>query len=364
MKVLHVINSLDIGGAQTLLNDALPQFSKKGLKSEVFVLKKSTEGDFEQLLTSKGIKIIYSNIGNIYSPLQVIELAKVIKENAYDIVHSHTFPSQYWVSLLFYRMRKGPKFITTEHNTSNRRRNIKIFKYFDKIIYKNYSKIICISDGTYNELLSWISSVKDKSIVIQNGIDLNKLINAKSLDKTEIVPNYKDGDKIVLMVARLTDQKDHTTVINAALKLPSNIHVVFVGNGEKREEYVEMINKLNLNDRVHLLGARKDVPNIMKTADLFVLSSHFEGFGLVVVEAMASGLPVIGSNVAGLTDIISGAGRLFDQGNADQLSEIIMELAENPDTRASMIEAGNTKSSLYSIGEFVDDHIDLYKSVL
>lgn len=125
-----------------------------------------------------------------------------------------------------------------------------------------------------------------------------------------------------------------------------------------------MINKLNLNDRVHLLGARKDVPNIMKTADLFVLSSHFEGFGLVAVEAMASGLPVIGSNVAGLTDIISGAGRLFDQGNADQLSEIIMELTENPDTCASMIDAGNTKSSLYSIREFVDGHIDLYKSIL
>ncbi|MED4288147.1 glycosyltransferase [Priestia megaterium] len=355
---------MDIGGAQTLLNDSLPEFEKNGVESEVFVLKKSTEGNFEQLLKSKGIKIIYSNISNIYSPIQMIELMKVIKENSYDIVHSHTFPSQYWVSLLCYRMRKGPKLITTEHNTSNRRRDKKVFKYIDKIIYGNYSKIICISDGTYNELVSWISNVKDKSIVIENGIDLNKLIDAKPLEKTEIVPNYKDGDKIVVMVARLTEQKDHETVINATSILPSNIHLVFVGNGEKRQEYIEMINKLNLNDRVHLLGARKDVPNIMKTADLFVLSSHFEGFGLVVVEAMASGLPVIGSDVAGLTDIVSGAGRLFDPGNAGQLSEIIMELAENSDICASMIEAGNKKSSLYSIGKFVDAHIKLYKSVL
>ncbi|MGG3640561.1 glycosyltransferase [Bacillus gobiensis] len=364
MNVLHVINSLDIGGAQTLLNDALPEFKKNGVRSDVFVLKKSTEGNFEQLLESNGIKIIYSNTKNIYSPLQIREIKKVIKENKYDIVHSHTFPSQYWVSLLHFMLREGPKLITTEHNTSNRRREKKVFKYIDNFIYINYSKIICISKGTFNELVEWVNIVKDKSIVIENGVNLSKYKNSKPLDKIELVPNYKSNDIIILMVARLTNQKDHETVIKSTLNLPRNIHIVFVGDGEKRSDYENMINKFNLNDRVHLLGAREDVPNIMKTADLFVLSSHFEGFGLVVVEAMASGLPIIGSNVNGLTDIISDVGCLFEKGNASQLTEIIMGLVEDPIEQASMIKAGYKKSSLYSIEKFVNDHINLYNSVL
>ncbi|MBT2718163.1 glycosyltransferase [Bacillus sp. ISL-57] len=364
MKVLHVINSLDIGGAQTLLNDALPEFEKKGVKSDVLVLKKSTEGNLEQLLKSKGINIIYSKVNNIYNPLQITEIKKVIRNDKYDIVHSHTFPSQYWVSLLRYMFQKKPKLITTEHNTSNRRREKKIFKYIDNFIYKSYSKIICISEGTRNELITWDCDVKDKSIVVENGIDLNKFNNAKSLDKTDLVPHYRPGDTILLMVARLTPQKDHETVIKSMLKLPENIYVVFVGDGEKHSEYLDMINTLNLNDKVILLGAREDIPNIMKAADLFVLSSHFEGFGLVVLEAMACGLPVIGSNVAGLTDIVSGAGRLFEKGDINQLSTIIKELAVDKKTCASMVKAGNKKSSLYSIDKFVEKHINVYKSIL
>ncbi|WP_175640165.1 glycosyltransferase [Metabacillus schmidteae] len=364
MRVLHVINSLDIGGAQTLLNDALPEFEKKGVQSEVFVLKRSTEGNFEQQLKNKGIKIIYSNISNIYNPLQILELKKVIKKRKYDIIHSHTFPSQYWVSLLRNTFKKTPKFITTEHNTSNRRRELKVFKYIDTIIYKNYSKIICISNGTFDELITWTKNVKHKSVVVENGIALSKFTNAKPLEKAKLVPNFKVGDFIVLMVARLTNQKDHETVIRSAMNLPNHIHVVFVGDGEKHNEYEEMIKNHKLNNRVHLLGARADVPNIMKTADLFVLSSHFEGFGLVAVEAMASGLPVIASDVAGLTEVVSGAGCLFKKGDAEKLSTIITDLEENKNNRLSMIDAGKKRSSLFSIEKFVDEHIQVYKSIL
>lgn len=364
MKVLHVINSLDIGGAQTLLTDSLPRFVEKKVESEVFVLKKSSEGNFEEILKFKGINIIYSQVEQIYSPLQILELKRLIQQNSYDIVHSHTFPSQYWVSLLKNLIRKPPVFITTEHSTSNRRREKKVFKYLDKFIYRNYRHIVCISEGTLSELITWVSDVKPKSSVIENGIDLKKLTVASPLNPKDIIPNYQDGDKIIVMVARLTEQKDHKTVIQAASKLPSNMHIVFVGGGEKYSEYEAMIKQNNLESQVHLLGPRKDVPNIIKAADLFVLSSHFEGFGLVVVEAMASGIPVIGSDVTGLTDVVSGAGKLFQQGDSQELANIIIELVNHPEMCTAMIEAGYKKSSLYSIERFVDEHMKLYQSLL
>lgn len=363
MKVLHVINSLDIGGAETLLKEALPLYLERDVQCDVLVLRKSSS-NYEQLLKAQGINVFYSKVKQIYSPLQIIYVSKFLTENHYDIVHSHLFPSQYWVSVARkFSSNKQLKLVTTEHNTSNGRRGKKPFYYMDKYIYGGYEKIICISEGTEKELHSWVKETSVKSHIIENGINIEKFKESRPLRKEELVPNYKDGDILIVMTARLTEQKDHTTVIEAAVGLPTNYHILFVGDGEKRSEYEKMVKEKNIEQRVHFLGMRSDVDQIMKTCDAFVLSSHFEGFGLVAVEAMASGLPVIASNVTGLAEVVGDAGVLFNQGNAEELRESIINICENNKLKNEFVTKGKIQAEKYSINHFIAQHISLYQDL-
>ncbi|PMC37358.1 glycosyltransferase [Bacillus sp. UMB0899] len=364
LKVLHIINSLDFGGAETLLKESLPLFKEKGIDCDVLVLRKSNSG-YEEFLKGHNIDIFYSNIKNIYNPLQISFITNFLNKNEYDVVHSHPFPSQYWVSLAkTLTSNKKVKFVTTEHNTSNGRRGKKIFYFLDKLIYSQYKKIICISEGTKRELVKWVPDTFEKAYIIENGVNLNKFINSKPLNRTDLIPTYRDGDKLILMTARLTEQKDHQTVINAASELPNNIHFLFAGDGEKRKEYETIVEEKNLTHRIHFLGMRPDVERIIKTVDLFVLSSHYEGFGLVAVEAMASGIPVIASNVSGLAEVVNEAGILFDKGNHKALISAINELVIDNNSYAEAKHKGIDRSKKYSLSVFVDNHINLYNNIL
>lgn len=362
MKILHVINSLNIGGAQALLREALPLFKNKGIDSDVFVLKKSTEGCYEQELAADGIDVIHSHVKNEYSPLQTREIVRAANKNNYDAIHSHTFPSQYWVSAAApFLKNKSVRLFTTEHNTTNRRRGKKIFRTLDRLVYKQYNRIICCSDETRTALTKWLPTTDSKSLVIANGVNVEKFRSAAPYKKHELIADCSEKDIFIVMVARLTGQKDHATVIKAASRLPDRCHVLFVGGGEKEKEYRQAVEELHLAERVHFLGSRTDVERIIKTSDMFVLSSHFEGLALVTIEAMAGGLPVIASNVSGVRDIVSETGLLFERGNAGELADLIQQVTENESLQKEMIRKGREESALYSIEAFVDKFTAFYK---
>ena len=132
-----------------------------------------------------------------------------------------------------------------------------------------------------------------------------------------------------MQVSRFAAEKDQMTLIRALKLLPNNYDVVLVGNGELLLQYKQRVKELGLSERVHFLGLRDDVPSILKMADIVVLSSNFEGFGLAAVEGMAAGKPVIASNVPGLAEVVSGAGLLFKLHDEYELADHIQKLSEN-----------------------------------
>lgn len=254
--------------------------------------------------------------------------------------------------------------ITTEHNTFNRRRNYIIFKYLDDKIYKQYDKIVCISEAAEKELLKWVPALKEKTTTIHNGIDLNKYNTSDPYHPSQIDSSINEENKLILMVARMDEQKDHETVIRAAQLLPDDVHILFVGDGPKRKGYEDKVKELNLKHRIHFLGIRHDVPRLMKSSDVFVLSSHWEGFGIVTIEAMASGMPVIVSDVPGFRDIVGDAGLLFKKGDSHELAKKIIYLLSSQREKLKLKEKGLNRARMFSIEKTVEQYINLYKSIL
>lgn len=358
MKILHVINNLGSGGAEKLIEETLPIMNKnKAVEVEVLLLT-DEKNVFDKKLKEDGIKISFVPLRKIYSIRNIFYIRNFIIKGRYDVVHVHLFPCQYWVAIASrFIFRHKPKFITTEHSTNNRRRTKKYFKWIEKNIYSSYDKVVSISKKTQDNLILWINpNEKDlkKFIVIENGIDIIRCSEAEPYKKSEISRKFNKNTKLVCMVGRFHEAKDQGTLIKAINKLPEEIHLILVGEGPLKEKNEDLAKQLEVYDRVHFLGFRNDVERILKTSDIVVLSSKWEGLSLSAIEGMACGKPFVASRVEGLEEIVGGYGLLFEQGNENELSEIIAELLNKKEFYDEVTDKCLERAKSYDVNNMVN----------
>lgn len=354
MKILHIINSLETGGAQKLLADMLSQMSQfKGIEIAVAVFK-ITDSDNERILKESGINIINidAHAMSLKSFLRLIPIMRGV-----DIVHAHLFAANY-ITAIANIFAKKP-LIFTEHSTHNKRRDHRWLKPIEKFVYSRFDTIICISDQTAQSLSNWIGSkISQKRItVIPNGIDITKYRDAPQKTPEEM---FGRRGIPLLMVSRFVKSKDQPTVIRA-LRYVNNpeAFLVFVGDGPLKGKCQKLAKETGLSDRVLFLGTRNDVPNIIKASSIGIQASNWEGFGLTAVEMMAGGIPVIASAVEGLKQLVENSGLLFRPNDFMDLAENINELIENG-IPSKLITAATSKSESYSIFNTIKSHLRVY----
>jgi glycosyltransferase involved in cell wall biosynthesis len=352
MKILHVITSLAPGGAEHLMVDLLPRLKNLGHDVEIAVFNSKKTYFYNQLI-ELGIKIHdFSEIESVYSFKHILRLKRLMKD--FDIVHTHNTACQMFA--VFGKTKKN-KLVTTEHSTSTRRRNYRVFYYIDRWMYRKYDKIICIAKPSEENLRSYIGNDYPISTIC-NGIDVNRFANAAQID-------LGLGDyKIVTMVAGFRYEKDQPTLIRAITHLPENYHLLLVGDGEKRSEIELLIAELKIQHRVHLLGLRNDVPQILRSSDVIVMSSHREGLSLSNVEGMASGKPFIASDVEGLKEVTEGYGELFPYGNDKELANIILKLTTNEEYCEYIVNKCKKRAMQYDISTMVENYNNVYENLI
>ena len=355
MKILQIITTLHIGGAEKLIVDIAPILRERGHEVEVLLLS-GVETPFTNLLRLKGIVVHSLGEDSVYNPLLILKIIPYLKR--FDVVHTHLFQPQYWTAFAKMLSFSKPKMITTEHNTTNRRRDFKLFKYIDKVVYKQYSGIISISEKADQMLQRYLSVCDDKYVVVHNGILLTQFKHAIALDKSTLT-GIQNVDLIV-KVAGFREQKDHATLIKSMLHLPVSTHLLLVGEGVCRLACETLSQSLGLTDRVHFLGVRTDIPAILKTADVVVMSSFYEGLSLSSVEGMAAGKPFVASNVDGLAEVIGGGGLLFERGDEKELAAHITKLLNDPVFYKEIADRCFKRAQQYDIEKMVDQYEDIY----
>lgn len=358
MKIVHVINDLSGGGAEKLVSELALLQSNSGHQVTVILLLAIKKNIYDNILKQNGVVVIYLNARK-YSFKIPFELRKIINEIQPDIIHSHLFPSQYYVVLA--TMWTNFKLITTQHSTSNARLKNKIFKYVERFLYSYYDRIIVISDGVKKVYLEYLPNSSSKIFKIENGIDLS-MFHSYGLDKSYL--NLDNNLFVITMVARFTQAKDHDTLIKSLLYLPYNFHLVLVGIGERYNACNQLVKELGLENRVSFLGFRTDIAKILSASDVVVLSSFWEGFGLSIVEGMASGKPVVATNVIGLKDIVEHYGCLFEVGNSKELSKIILELYEDKSYYKLISNSCKLRSKCFDIVNTNTNYLDLYNETI
>lgn len=356
MKVLHVINALsDGGGAEKLMEDLLPAIKQKGVDVSVAVLW-NMDTKNSQHIKDAGIEIIPIGTGKrLYSIPKMLKLIKVMRR--FDIVHSHL--TQPFLMCAFDSLFCKTKILHTIHSTESRMRTIPLLKYLERWAINQYAAIIACSKKAEDTLRCFMGMTNKQILTVNNGIKLDKFIYASPY------PLEKNPqEKIIMMVAIFRDPKDQETVIRATKLLPQNFSTYFVGFGPllgKRESYMK---ELNIEKRVHFLGKRTDVPQLLKASDFVVLASHFEGLSLSSIEGMAAGKPFIASDVPGLREIVKGYGLLFEDGNAQQLADIILHLSENEQEYQQVANRCSQRANDFNIETTASEYVKVYNKIM
>ena len=301
MNVVHIINNLDVGGgAQSLVKD----ICNNGKYNHTVVTLEKSLLKYDDILC----------VNLFRQPLKSLRMILFS-----DVVHFHLFPSLYLAPFFFYKKK-----VFTEHNTFNRRRKYKVFRLIDSFFYIFYSKIICISKGTKTALEEWLIGERPKAKleIIYNGVDFSAFDRKKN-NFENLKQKFLNGNEIIIgMVGSFTKQKNQKFLIEVIEKLPKNFILKFAGEGESLNCVKRYTEDIGVKDRVEFCGLIKDIPSFYNQLDIYVHSAHWEGFGLTVVEAIASGLPVLASNVSGLKELIEPT-YLFDNNDKDSLINLI-----------------------------------------
>lgn len=354
MKILQVITSLHIGGAEKLIVDMVPLYHEQGFQVDVLLFD-GTDTPFKRQLQEKGVTIYeFGRGGSVYNPLYIFKLIPFLRK--YDIVHTHNTACQLFAALG--SMLCSVILVTTEHNTSNRRREWKWYRLLDKWMYGRYQSIICISDKAKDNLCKYLGTNKNIQI-IYNGID------CRFYSTVQEDHSLRTGKIIVTMVAGFRYQKDQDTLIKALQYLPVGEYELWlVGDGERRMFLESLVKKLGLQDCVRFWGIRSDIAIILRSSDVIVMSSHFEGLSLSSIEGMSVGRPFIASDVDGLHEITKGAGILFPHEDEKALASVLHQLKEDKMYYQQIANQCMQRAFQYDIRKTVSAYLEVYNNLL
>lgn len=362
MKILHIINTLNTGGAERLLTNILPIMKEQGNEVHLLLLNK-TSCDYEKIISDYGIcvKSMELPLGR-FDPRAILRMRKYMQ--IYDIIHVHLFPSQYWAAIAHKIFHSKSVIITTEHSTFNKRGKFAITSIIDHYIYSLYDGIICISRGT-KEFMRNRTPQKVPLEIIENGIIIPRLTTSINIiDYKKKICKISKEDFMILQVARFAEQKNQDCLIRALKLLPENVHAVFAGDGKRLDLCKKLSSNLGLSHRTHFIGNRNDIDKLWQITDIGVMSSHWEGFGLAAVEGMAYAKPVLGSNVPGLAEVIGNQQLLFTPNDEYELAKKITDLKEDHILYEKMADYCKIKSHEFDITNTVNRYIEFYQKLL
>ena len=299
MRILHVLKQLALNGTETYVMNLYREASKHGIIFDFLLYDDSRQGYYDEAvaLGSKIYKLpSRKNVSKYYQ-----ELNNFFKHNAntYSAIHMCAGSLSSIAPLRYAKKYKIPIRIYHSHNASCRGIHNKLLHAINKRRLPKIATDFFACSKSAQEFAFSHTSDFSKSIVIDNGIDLDKYKYQENIRK-EIRKELNIENRFVLgHIGRFVPEKNHKFLIDLFAEYHrqnTDAILLLIGQGPLEEEIRNQINKLGIQEAVKILGIRTDVNKILSALDLFLMPSIFEGFPFVLVEAQASGLPIIVSN--------------------------------------------------------------------
>lgn len=361
MRILYVITRAHWGGAQAHVFDLMNHAINKG---DECILVVGENGELTERAQKIGIKVyvvpsLIREINICKDIMAIKDLVLIIKKYKPDLLHAHSSKAGI-IGRLAAKFTGIPVIFTvhgwafTEGVSKNKRI---IYLWIERLFARLCDKIICVSEYDRQLALKHKVAKKESLITIHNGVS-----------EFDISVSRAPQEKVVIiMVARFSPQKDYKTLLLALKDINSPIEVLLVGEGELLQSSKQLASELNLNEKVKFLGMRKDVKKLLSRSDIFVLVSHYEGLPISIIEAMSAKLPIIASNVGGVSELVEDGfnGFLIKRGDYRDLNNKLNILINNKELREKMGRKSYQKyKDEFTIERMLDKTFKVYDELI
>ena len=302
IRVLHLITELKIGGAQSVLQMLLENQDHQAVQSTVACYF-DADGGVARQIERLGIEVIdlklthkwrVDAIGRIYTLLQRLQP---------DVLHTWMFHANI-PGRIIGRLARVPVIIGSEH-TMGQEKGLRM--QLNRLTSPLSDRVICVSPSVTEFARKQIGIASQRIVTINNGIDLRRFTDLPNQAKIRLKFGLDLSSFVIGAVGRPRPVKAYSVLLDAFQLLASNYpnsRLIFVGDGPGREALIEQARQLDMSEHVIFLHDRDDIPELLKTLDVLVSSSHWEGLSMVILEAMAAGLPIVATNVGGTPDLV------------------------------------------------------------
>ncbi len=365
MNILYLFATLPVGGAEEHLKTVLRNIDLSAFNPTVCCI--GEKGAVGEEIEAMGFEVI--SLGRMKKKsfdTSIPGLIKdIIKTRSIDLVHAHLYHACMYGRVAAF-MAAVPV-VTTEHNVYLRYKLKR--SLLNRLLAKKTSRIVAVSKAVRDYVSKRDSIDPSKFEVIYNGIETERFdIEMDRLEARRAIGIDEDGP-VVGCVCRLSEQKGVTHLIGAfksVLKEVPLATLLLVGDGPLAEELKKEVKSLSFGGKVRFLGQRRDIPVVLRALDLYVLPSLWEGLGIAVIEAMASGLPVVVSSAGGLVEVVEDdrTGYVVKPGDEEMLADSISKLLLDEDRARAFGARGKIRAEeVFSAGAMVRSLTRLYLEI-
>lgn len=342
LNILHIRDSSGMYGSERVILTLTAKINRSQF-NPVLVCLKNPDGKSDELFSharDHGIDVQAVDVSGRFDPCALRKIRNLIRSKHIDIIHTHDFKSDLYGLLA--SLGLGVKRVATAHGSTRDSLLKRLYLFFDeRMTYRFFDRIIAVSQDLATQLKRK-HVPEDKIAIIQNGLD-TRLMEESVRDMTQCEPPLNVDEKCLVfaVIGRLFPDKGHRFFLEAFARLKTefpNITGLIVGDGPARDQIAAQLHSLQLDDSVIMCGVRHDMKDIYSRVDFLVIPSLTEGLPYVLLEAMASGIPVLATAVGDIPFLIQDGitGYLVAPGDIDTLAERMRDLLMQTENARAM----------------------------
>jgi len=348
MRILEVTATLKPAGAENIVVSLASALDPNRFEVGVVSLYNAFPNGLEPLLEGRHIPVWHLGKRRGPDPRMYARMGHVVREFGPDIIHSHCYVARYTLHLQAHAM------VHTVHNMAREEVGC-VGRLLHRFAFQGGMVPVAVGAAVADSVQKMYGI---PPLSIPNGIDTCRFWQPESRASWRRNNGFSDEDLLIVSVGRLERQKNPGLLASAIESIP-NVELLLVGQGDLRTS-------LEGRDRLHLLGVRDDIPEILAAADIFALASDWEGLPLAMIEAMAAGLPVVATSVGCVPEVIQHgrSGLLIPPGDKVALIAALRDLATNDSLRREMGTAARERSLAFSVDAMVAAYEELFSRLL
>ena len=372
-RIAFYTDAIAWGGAEVYMTQVVLGLKRAGFDPRLFVCDRRVVDEWVEHLRERGLHVERFRPGKEFNPRVFFDGLKLFR--GFEIVHfNKTHPRICLPAVWAARFAGASVVIATEHLTLRPESNVPfgrgIITTLVRLTNRLLDMTIAVSELSRETLIRNYRIPTQKIVSIRNGIDLSQFDASFDTSAMRVNLGLGASDQVAVLVGRMADRKGHIFALKTVAEIRKRIpdyRLVFVGEGEIEEDLRQEAERLGLTDEVIWAGFRRDVPAILASVDLLILPSEDECLPFVILEAMGSRLPVVATDVGGISEQVEDGvtGRLIRPRDAAGLAEAIIDVLNRPDRGRSLGEAGRRKleaefSIEASVGRVPEIYSDIY----